>query len=304
MGKAMFKATIDDVIYNFLDNGLKQIAKEMDADVLFIMSSMFDNLDTAIRHYIEDITDRTGKNKSQKLCVMLQTTGGSVEVVERIVRVFRNHYEKVDFIVPNYAYSAGTVLVLSGDEIYMDYFSVLGPIDPQIRNKDGEWLPAIGYLHEYESLISIINEKDSRGESPRAEISLLVNQFSPEKLAFIKQSNMFGKSLIKEWLPKYKFKNWLFTETTGKEVTDEIRIKRADDIATILGNVNRWNIHGRGIGIAELTSEEIKLEIQNFADNDTLNSAIRMYYDVLVDYLGKIGCTAALHGSLGLRRLG
>ncbi len=48
-----------------------------------------------------------------------------------MVSVMRKHYKEVSFIVPSHAYSAGTVLVLSGDKIYMDYYSVLGPIDPQ-----------------------------------------------------------------------------------------------------------------------------------------------------------------------------
>jgi len=51
---------------------------------------------------------------------VLTTGGGSIEVVQRIVDVFRQHYTLVDFIVPNYAYSAGTVLAMSGDAIYMD----------------------------------------------------------------------------------------------------------------------------------------------------------------------------------------
>jgi ClpP class serine protease len=55
--------------------------------------------------------------------------------VERIVSVFRKHYDIVEYVVPNYAYSASTILVLSGDEIYLDYYSVLGPIDPQMEDE-------------------------------------------------------------------------------------------------------------------------------------------------------------------------
>ena len=51
--------------------------------------------------------------------------------VERTVGIIRQHYFQVDFIIPDKAMSAGTVCALSGDNIYMDYYSQLGPIDPQ-----------------------------------------------------------------------------------------------------------------------------------------------------------------------------
>ena len=50
----------------------------------------------------------------------------------------------MNFIVPEYAYSAGTIFCMSGDNIYMDYYSVLGPIDPTVQNKDGRWVAAFG----------------------------------------------------------------------------------------------------------------------------------------------------------------
>ena len=62
--------------------------------------------------------------------------------IQRIAETLRHHYDRVEFIVPNYAMSAGTVLVMSGDAIHMDYFSVLGPIDPQVRDETGRQLPA------------------------------------------------------------------------------------------------------------------------------------------------------------------
>lgn len=49
--------------------------------------------------------------------------------------------------------SAGTVLVMSGNKIYMNYFSVLGPIDPQIERPGGTMVPGLGYLIKYDRLI-------------------------------------------------------------------------------------------------------------------------------------------------------
>lgn len=53
---------------------------------------------------------------------------------------------------------------MSGDEIFMDYYSVLGPIDPQVQNNNGEWVPELGYLEKYKQLVT---------KSARARLHLL-----------------------------------------------------------------------------------------------------------------------------------
>ncbi len=90
-----------------------------------------------VEDYIRDAVESRcpGPNKNDRLLVILETSGGYVEVGQRIADLFRHHYTVVDFLVPNYAMSAGTVLVMSGDSILMDYYSVLGPVDPQVQNE-------------------------------------------------------------------------------------------------------------------------------------------------------------------------
>lgn len=301
----MFQATVDDVIFNFLREQVNSISSMFNSDVITIFSPMIDGVDVRVRQYIEDIKDIAANTPKLKdnLVVILETPGGSVEVVEKIVNVFRHNYSHVKFIVPGFAFSAGTVLVLSGDEIYMDGFSVLGPIDPQIMNSDGHYLPATGYLHEYNRLLSEINDKIKNNIPAIAEINYLTSSFQPEKLAFIEQHIKFSQTLIVNWLINYKFKNWHTTKTKQLQVTSDMKRSRATDIATILGDVNRWHMHGRGIGLRELQGEDIKLQINNFSDDDALNTIIRMYYDVLKDYLTKTGNQIAIHGSNNLVRL-
>ena len=66
------------------------------------------------------------RTKRPKITVVLDTVGGIVEVVERIVSIIRHHYDEVDFLIPDKAMSAGTVFVMAGDRIFMSYFSCLG----------------------------------------------------------------------------------------------------------------------------------------------------------------------------------
>ena len=43
---------------------------------------------------------------------------------------------------------------MSGDNIYMNYYSALGPVDPQVQNKDGKLVAALGYLDKINDLLS------------------------------------------------------------------------------------------------------------------------------------------------------
>ncbi|MEL6687158.1 MAG: serine dehydrogenasease, partial [Pseudomonadota bacterium] len=242
-------------------------------------------------------------SENSRLIVMLETNGGYIETVERLVVVMRRHYSEVFFIIPNYAYSAGTVLALSGDRIYMDYYSVLGPIDPQFPGDDGSGaVPGAGYLAKFEELTEVINKAKDPGKV-RAELSYLIKRFDPAKLFHIEQSIEHGQSLIMEWLPKYKLKDWVTTQSTGKPVTDSMRKKRAKEIAGKLGDAKKWHSHGRGISMQRLRSEDIKLQIEDFGAEAETSQAIRNYHGLCVDHAGRNGLNAFIHASNGLRSI-
>ena len=229
-------------------------------------------------------------SKRDKLVVILTTTGGYIEVVHRIVDTLRKHYSVVDFIIPNYAYSAGTVFAMSGDAIHMDYYSRLGPIDPQVENNSGKMVPALGYLERYNRLI----KKAEDGKITVAEVQLLVNGFDQAELYQYEQARELSISLLKEWLEKYKFKNWLKTETRKKKVTSKMRVARAGNIAKILNKTEKWHVHGYGISM-EVLRKDLNLKIDDFGVDRVFDSKIRLYYDLLDDYMVKRGDRGILH---------
>jgi len=292
----------NDAIEMILSEGNLAIGKIFNSDVIFIKAPMRQPFDDVIKDEIEEL--KGGKRPKTKLTVFVETNGGYVESVERIVSVFRKHYDTVEYVVPNYAYSAGTILVLSGDELYMDYYSVLGPIDPQIETEEGNHsVPGMGYLAKFEELLSQINDPAKAPEETRAQVAYLIKRFDPAKLFTIEQAIEHSKSLLRDWLPKYKFKSWTVKETSGAPVTDADRQQRADQIADVLGNAKHWHSHGRGIGIKELGSETIKLKVKNYGDDERLNRNISNYYGLLTDYMRKNRMMAALHTRRGVRRL-
>src|SRR6185437_3311709 len=119
-------------------------------------------------------------------------------------------------------------------------------------------------------------------EEVRAELAYLLKKFDPAELFDLEQARSHSEDLLVSWLSQHKFKDWKETETTKKPVTDADRKARAKAIAETLGNPTRWHSHGRGIGLRELESDEIKLKIIDFGKDGELNKKVRGYYDLFI----------------------
>jgi transposase len=271
-----------------LDFHAEAIEKLVKGDLLVFCGPIERGADDLIRESIEFHFDSRTVRKP-KLAVILETPGGYIEVTQRIVHTLRSHYRQVDFIIPNYAMSAGTVLALSGDNILMDYYSILGPIDPQIKH-NGKWLPALGYLEQYDRIV----EKSKQGELTTAELAYFVQHFDPAELYSYEQARELTITLIKEWLARYKFKSWLVTKTKKKQVTKKMREERAQNIAETLNKTQLWHSHGHGISLHVLKTR-VGLLIEDFGKNEDLNQAIRSYYKLLRDYMNRMGQGGVLH---------
>ena len=227
--------------------------------------------------------------KKSSVAVILDTPGGVVEVVERMVTALRSLYGGVTVIVPDRAMSAGTILALSADRIMMDHLSCLGPIDPQIE-KDGKLVPALSYLNQYERL----NEKAQEDELTTAEYALLTKLDLGELYQF-EQARELSQDLLIKWLSQYKFKNWTRTETKQEPVTEAMKVQRAKHIAALLNDPGKWHSHGRAIDMKTLQGEEIKLEIEDFERDSALCQAIRKYFDLLKDYMNREQLVSFVH---------
>lgn len=266
MPDALVPSNVNDSVREWANTRLLAIEKMMNADGISIISPIFESVEHRTRIAIE------GREKRRdNLFVILDTPGGIVEVVERIVRVLRKHYAEVKFIVPNKAMSAGTVLVMSGDAILMDYHSCLGPIDPQL-DLEGNLIPALSYLAQYERLI----EKSEHGALSTAELVLL-QKLDLAELHRFELARDLSIQLLKEWLTKYKFKDWTVTETNRTPVTTEMRQERAEDIARELNDHTRWLTHARGIDMNTLR-DELKLKIDDLDSNPELKMSVWDYF--------------------------
>jgi hypothetical protein len=108
------------------------------------------------------------------------------------------------------------------------------------------------------------------------------------------QARDLSISLLKDWLVKYKFKDWKTHSSSGKPVSEQEKETRAIEIAEALSNHKKWHSHGRMIGIKTLT-EDLRLKIEDYTDNEELKSVIRKYSDLLLDCVQSRGADHMFH---------
>lgn len=256
---------------------LKKLEAKLDADVFTYYGEIVNGVESQVKDLIETLAKDSDKHRA--IYVFLTTPGGSLTPVQRMVDILRHFYEEVNFIVPDYAYSAGTIWCMSGDNIYMNYYSTLGPIDPQVQNKDGNLVAALGYLDKINELL----EKARKNELTQAEF-LILKDFDLVELRSYEQAKELAVDMLKKWLTKYKFKDWTVHSSTGAAVTNEEKEARALDIANKLSDNNVWKSHGRPIGI-QVLKDELHLKIIDFEEDSELSDIIGEYYDALTEYI-------------------
>ena len=137
------------------------------------------------------------KVDERNLDFYLETPGGSGTAAEDIVSFLHEKFENVNFVIAGEAKSAGTIMAMSADEIYMTDSGSLGPIDAQIRIGRST-VSAFDY-------INWINDKrlEIKKGNPLSPVdATMIAQISPGELEGAVNALNFAIDKLKEWLPK------------------------------------------------------------------------------------------------------
>ena len=89
-------ADANKVIEGQLDTHLSEIETETQGDALAFCGPMYDGMEDFVRDAVEKRKTATNKDK---ISVVLETGGGSIDVAQRIADTLRHHYTVLDFIV-------------------------------------------------------------------------------------------------------------------------------------------------------------------------------------------------------------
>lgn len=283
----MIAVDLDHTIAKQITDSARKLEDLLASDVISYTGPIHPAIYQRFRNFIEGVR-AASERKEETLSIVLRTGGGSAETADRFVTVIRKHYRFVNFVVPDYAMSAGTIFCMSGDRIFMDYASSLGPIDPQVMAPDNSgWIPALGYLDK-------VDEITNKVELSPADVVFL-RSLDLAKLALYEQARDLSIDLLKDWLVRYKFKDWNEHRTTnpGHPVTLEEKQARAAEIAASLANHRKWFSHGRALNLDKL--KELRIEIDDYSANDTLGDAVRNYSDMLSAYNDRMNRNFHLH---------
>lgn len=201
----------------------------------------------------------------KKVDLFLATLGGSAHQVSRFVNCLRSRFDEIDFIIPSFCMSAGTLFALSGDNIRMTERACLGSIDPQVPTKDGRYVPAQALLLLVDQLQKQGADAMQKGGTVPWSAVRIIDSIDKKELGDAITASHYSRIMAAQFLMNYKFRQWKTRETSGQEVTQQYREKRADDIATALVSHERWKNHGHAIS-RDVLWNEIKLRIEHPKD--------------------------------------
>ena len=179
------------------------------------------------------------------LYVVVESPGGDINAAYNLALLFRQYGNGgLTFVVPRWAKSAATLLVCGGDCVMMTQIAELGPLDPQIteRNLLEQRLEKFSPLH-IESTIELIRKEFSQGNRELANGLLQRLQF-PLSLGRFTKSLDVGKQYARKLLSSGMLKD---SQDDAERVSNSLVEDYAD--------------HGFCINIQEAESLGLKVEL-------------------------------------------
>ncbi len=214
--------------------------------------------------------------------VIVLTPGGSAQTASYFVDKLRNRFDHVAFLIPYVCMSAGTIWVLSGDEIWMDERSYLGPIDPQVPGRDGRFVPLLAIW----VLVKEIQERGQKaiasGSQPDWSHLQLLRNLDPKELGDALSAGGYSTNLAAAYLERWKFRNWVTHSSTGAPVTPDERKQRAEQIAKELCNHELWKMHSHRLP-RDVVETQLRLKVERCESVPGMSRSMRrlwalMYY--------------------------
>lgn len=119
-----------------------------------------------------------------QLYLVLHTFGGDVYSAVRIMHILQSKFKRISILIPDYAYSSGTIMSLGSDEIYMAIDATIGPLDKPLENlKDGSSISSLDITQLLPNLASICSST-AAGIYSQMRNEMKLPKLEAAKLAF------------------------------------------------------------------------------------------------------------------------
>ena len=179
--------------------------------------------------------------KDKDVDFLLHTTGGRVDAAEKLIELLKDVVgaAKLRIIVPDYAKSAGTLMVLAADKVVMSDMSELGPIDPQMFIF-GRWQSVQNYLDAHNEL-----EDKLKLDSNNVAAKIMLKKLDPTTLKSCEMSVKRARQAAEKLL-----KRGMFHHNSGNFT------KTVDDLL----DTKRWLSHSQMISWEDALQLDLKVE--------------------------------------------
>ena len=157
--------------------------------------------------------------EGHNLDLLLHTNGGSIDAAEKLMGMLRNHVHTAELriIVPDFAKSAGTLMVLGADSVVMSYMSELGPIDPQ-EPLFGRWQSVQNYLDAYEAY-----ETALKTDPGNIAAQIMIGKLDPTTLKYCESAKNRSRKAAEDLLKRGMFRNGGNWTQTAEQLLDTKR---------------------------------------------------------------------------------
>jgi hypothetical protein len=91
---------LDHTIIHYINSKAKELEQSLKSDVVSYFGQIHPQYFRPFRNFIEEVRAKSQRNDGC-LSIVLRTPGGSAETAERYVTVVRQHYNTVNFVVPD-----------------------------------------------------------------------------------------------------------------------------------------------------------------------------------------------------------
>ena len=188
-----------------------------------------------------DLLHRAPRDRDVDL--LLHTGGGSVDAAEKLMWMLKRHVgsARLRVIVPEFAKSAGTVMVLGADSVVMSDMSELGPIDPQALLFD-RWQSVQNYLDAYNTHADTLKtDRDS------IAAQIMLGKLDPATLRLCEGAVSRARQAAENLLKRGMFRNGGNWSRTVSEVLD----------------TTRWLSHGQMISWEDARDPQLGLVVEH-----------------------------------------
>ncbi|WP_322528541.1 hypothetical protein R5R73_01265 [Salinicola sp. LHM] len=218
---------------------------------------------------------------SKGLDLIMHTPGGSVTAAESIIHYLNEVFDgDVRAIIPQAAFSAGTMIACGCKSIVMGKQSSLGPFDPHLGN------------YSCHNIIDELEEISGRIKDAPHEAMLwrpILEKLDPTLYLQCKHSIDLATSIVEHWLQKVML----------KEVENKEEIARS--ITSKLNKTSHTKDHSRHIHIHD--AEEMGLIIERLEEDQDLQDLVLSVHHSYMILIGESHVTKIVENQIGATQI-